>query len=168
MRTKFAVALLSFFLFGLHPGKHTDFSGKWNMDLKKSVNLPKSFTHVESYVMEVRQTADSIVTTVQLTGGGQVVNFPLTSYALNGSEVYRADEMRKSKRWITCSWGSSGKEFIVHNRVEQDTGIAAQRYTQRDVWKLSDHNTLQVNMVQTTPKGTERSRELRIFHRVTE
>jgi hypothetical protein len=168
MRTKAIVAVLSFFLFGLHPGKHTDFSGTWKLDLDKSVHLPASFKYVETYLLEIRQTADSIVTTVHMTGGGQVVTFPLTSYALNGSEVYRADEMRRSKRWITCSWGSAGKEFIVNSRVEQDTGAVAKKYTQKDVWKLSDPNTLQMSMVQSARKGAARDRELRIFHRVKE
>lgn len=166
MKTKIGVVILSSVLFGFQSAKRTDFSGMWRLDLKHSVNLPESFKHVDTFTMEVRQTRDSIITLAQMTGNNQDVKFPLTSYALNGSEVFREDAIRKSKRWNKCSWMSNGRKLIVNARVEQRGGTSIEKYTQRDVWELVDSNTLQISVSQKSPRGAEKHSERRILHRV--
>ena len=151
---------------GFQSSKRVDFSGTWILDLKKSTQLPESFKYVESYSMEVKQTKDSLITTARLKGNGQDVKFPLTAYALNGSEVFREDTLRKSKRWFTASWTTTGKKFIVDSRVEQKGAKQNEQYTQHDVWELINNKTLQISVTQKFPKGKETHSERRVFHRV--
>ncbi len=151
---------------GFQSSKHVDFSGTWSLDLKKSTQLPESFKYVESYSMEVKQTKDSLITMARLKGSGQDVKFPLTAYALNGSEVFREDTLRKSKRWFTASWATTGNFFIVDSRVEQEGARQTEQYTQHDVWELINSKILQISVTQKFPNGKETHSERRVFHRV--
>ena len=157
---------LSLLFVGFQPARRPDFSGTWQLDLKKSSNLPESFKHVESYAMEVRLTKDSMILMVRLTGNGQDVKFPLTSYALNGSEGFREDTLRLSKRCSKVSQKTTGTKLIIESRVEQGRDTLAQKYTQHDVWEFTEHDMLQISITQKFPSGKEPHSERRIFHRV--
>jgi hypothetical protein len=163
---KSILVIASLILCAFQTSQHIDLSGKWKLDLKKSVNLPESFKHVDSFTLEIKQTSDSVVTMAHMTGNGQDVRFPLTSYALNGKEVFREDAVRKSKRWSKSSWSSNGKKFIVDGRVEQQAGPTGEKYSQRDTWEFLDKNTLQISVLQKFPDGKEKHSERRILHRV--
>ena len=165
MTSKIFLVIVSLVACAFQTSKHIDLSGKWKLDLKKSVNLPESFKHVDSFTLEVKQTRDSVVTMAHMTGNGQDVRFPLTSYALNGTEVFRADTVRRSRRWSKSSWSSNGKKFIVDSRVEQQAGMAGEKYTQRDTWEFLDNTTLQISVLQKFPDGKEKHSERRILHR---
>lgn len=167
MKMKVLIAAAAVVVFGFQPGTQADFSGSWQLDLKKSENLPESFKHVDSFVMDIRQTRDSIVTVARMKGNGQDVKLPFTAYALNGSEVFRPDTARKSARWIKASWKSNGKHFVVNSKVEQHVGTPElEKYTQTDTWELAGADTLQISVVQKTPEGKEKHTERRTFHRV--
>ena len=160
-----SLTLLCFFLVGFQSSvDRINFSGKWKLDTKKSANLPASFQHVDAYVMEVRQTADSIIVNVSLSGDGQDVKLPVTVYACSGTEIYREDTLRGSKRWSKGVWTTTGKKFIIDNRVEQKRG--EQKYTQRDIWQLNDQNTLQISVTQQFDMHDSTRSERRVFHRV--
>ncbi|HTK81068.1 MAG TPA: hypothetical protein VL633_02155 [Bacteroidota bacterium] len=166
MKIKIFIAVLAAALFGFQSLKHADFSGAWQLDLKKSENLPESFKNIDSFIMNIRQTRDSIVTVASMKGMGQDVKLPFTAYALNGNEVFRADTARKSARWIKASWKSGGKHFVVDSRVEQHVGTPElEKYSQSDTWELTDANTLQISVLQKTPEGKEKHTERRVFHR---
>ena len=143
--------------------RRSDFSGTWKLDLRQSVNLPESFKGVEAYSMDVRQTSDSVIVVISLSGGGQNVKFPQTVYAF---ETYREDTLRGSKRWIKCIWETTGKKMVVTNNVRQKKDQAEVEYTQKDVWQLNDLNTVQISMTQSFATGDSTHSERRIFHRV--
>ena len=44
----------------LSRGNKPDVTGKWELDLKKSENLPASFAHVDSYTFDVVQSGDTL------------------------------------------------------------------------------------------------------------
>lgn len=146
--------------------KRSDFSGAWKIDLKQSLNLPESFRHVDTYSMDVRQTADSMFVAVGLSGSGQNVMFPQTAYAFDSSEIYREDTLRGSRRWSKCVWATTGKKMIVMTRVKQKKGQAGSEYTQKDVWQMNDRNTVQITITQSFIQGDSIRSERRIFHRV--
>jgi hypothetical protein len=148
------------------PHGTTDFSGHWKLDTSKSVNLPSSFAQVESYTMNVRQTVDSMIIVVELSGGGQHVTFPVTTYAFGGAEVFREDTVRQSRRWTTCSWSSNGKNLLVSSRVEQGAGEKKKEYVQHDSWNLGGPGTLRILVTQKFTRGDSTRNEQRVFHRM--
>ena len=150
----------------MFPPKAKNFSGLWELDMKKSTNLPKSFEQVESYTMDVRQTSDSMIIVIGLKGGGQDVKFPLTNYLLNGKEVFREDTLRMSKRWITCSWASNGSVFVVSSKVEQGSAGKKKEFTQRDEWRQKDASTVEISLSQKFAQGDSTHSELRVFHKM--
>jgi hypothetical protein len=166
MKRALLLTILGLMLAGFQSAQRPNFSGVWQLDMKKSTNLPESFKSVESYTTDVRQTKDSMVIMARLVGNGQDVKFPVTAYLLNGSEVFREDTLRLSKRWSKLTWPKTGKKLIVHSRVEQARRTPAEKYTQNDVWELTDRNTLQMSVTQKSPDGKELHSERRIFHRV--
>jgi len=153
------------FIFAMFPPHVKNFSGLWELDLKKSTNLPKSFESVERYTMDVRQTPDSIIMIIGLKGGGQDVKFPVTNYLLNGKEVYREDTLRMSKRWIKCSWATNGSALVVDSRVQQSFGGKMKEFTQRDEWRLTDAKTVEIDLTQKFAQGDSTHSEKRIFHK---
>ena len=165
MRRLIIFALLIFTLGGFQ-SKRSDFSGSWKLDLEKSVDLPATFKNVEAYSMDVRQTADSMVVVVGLSGSGQSVKFPPTMYAFDTSEVYREDTLRGSKRWSKCAWETTGKKMIVTSKVRQKKASGELVYTQKDVWQLNDLKTMQIVITQSFAKGDSVHSERRIFHLV--
>ena len=161
-----SLVILGMVLVGCKSAQYTTFSGTWQLDLKESTNLPESFKHVDSYTMDVDQTNDSMFTTVRLAGDGQDVKFPPTYYALNGTETFREDTLRMSKRWNKLSWTEDGKQCVVESRVEQGREAQSQTYVQRDVWEIVNNDTLHVLVTQTYLLGKEPHSERRVFHRV--
>jgi hypothetical protein len=153
------------FIFAMFPPKVKNFSGLWELDAKKSKNLPKSFEQVESYTMDVRQTPDSMFLNIGLKGGSQNVTFPLTVYLLNGKEVFREDTLRLSKRWMTCSWASNGSALVVSTRVELGSGDKKKEFTQRDEWRLKDASTFEISLTQKFANSDSTHSELRVFHK---
>lgn len=143
-----------------------DFSGTWKLDKKTSKGLPSSFSMVNEYTMEVNQSADSSVIHTQLAGPEGPVNFPPTIIKYDGSEIYREDTLRGSKRWITASWTTTGQKLIVTNRVIQHRGNAEQRYTQTDVWQFGKRNMLLIHTTQKFETGDSTHSEQRYFTRV--
>ncbi len=164
MKTLFAIAGMLFLM--MFPPAHQDFSGNWKLDVKKSVNLPSSFAQVELYTMNIRQTADSMIIVISLTGSGQSVVFPMTNYLFNGAEVFREDSIRQSKRWVTCAWADDGKQLVVTSRVEQGLGEKKKEYTQRDEWKMPDPSTFQISVMQKFAHSDSTRSESRIFRRM--
>ena len=61
-----------------------NFGGTWVLDLKKSANLPPSFASVESYVIDIKQSGDSLTVVAEMKGNGQTVPFPPFVYVLDG------------------------------------------------------------------------------------
>src|SRR5258707_12118999 len=153
MNRTISIFILSLFLTGFQLGKHADFSGSWQLDLSQSTNLPPSFKSVDSYIMTVEQTKDSMKFMVSMKGSGQDVKFPLTSYALNGKETFREDALRQSKRWSKVSWAAAGKRFIVKSRVEQ--GCDSRMYNQVENWEFKEKDTLQISVTQKFSSGKE-------------
>ena len=156
-----AVALFGFLQ---HPDK-ANFAGRWNLDLKESKNLPRSFAQVESYVLDVRQTKDSLVVVIELTGGGQSVKFPVTNYLFDSSESFREDTLRHSKRWTRSSWSADGQQLTVTSRVEQGMGEKKTEYTERDGWKMNDPDKFTIDVFQKYNIQDSTRTEQRIFHR---
>lgn len=150
------------------PNPKRVFEGKWKLDPARSKNLQSSFKGVESYVMDIRQTADSLLLFVDMQGAGQHVNFPVAAYELNGRETFRSDTLRGSKRWSTCKLSSNGKSLTITSKAEQmGMDQRFQKFRQTDSWKLVDVNTLQIDITQvyTKPDASTR-KERRIFRRL--
>lgn len=165
MRRTIILALIAVCSMGFQSGR-TDFSGNWKLDKKKSTHLPGSFAGVDSYIMNVRQINDSMITTVNMTGNGQNVTFPLTSYSFNGKEAFREDTLRGSKRWSKSTWMTTGKKLIIDSRVRLKKGPKEEEYTQRDVWQLNDSKTMQLSVTLHYAQGDSTHSEKRIFRRV--
>ena len=145
---------------------HADFSGRWKLDLKKSKDLPPSFKSIESYTMEITQSPDSMTELRQMKGAGQVVDFPPTVYKFNGSEVFREDTTRGSKRWIKSSWTTTGQKLIITSKVELRQRTGEQRYTQTDVWQFGKKRALLLLMTQKFEKNDSTHSEERVFYRI--
>ncbi len=161
-----AFTIVASLLLFLTPPRVSDFSGMWKLDTEKSLNLPSSFAQVTSYTMNVRQTADSMVLIITLSGGGQSVTFPVTNYLFDGREVFREDTLRQSKRWTRCTWSPDGKKLAVNSRVEQGAGEKKKEYTQRDEWELRSDSTFEIAVYQKFTRGDSTRNERRIFHRM--
>lgn len=157
------VMMCSFFV-GFQSSR-TDFSGKWKLDKKASKDLPVSFAMVNAFTMQVDQSTDSMIVRTELAGPEGPVMFPPTIMQYNGSEVYREDTLRGSKRWITASWTTTGKKLIITNRVIQRRGATEQHYTQTDVWQLSKRNRLMILVTQKFEPGDSTHSERRYFTR---
>jgi hypothetical protein len=147
------------------PSTRSNFSGTWNLDKKHSTNLPASFASVESYLLDIAQAPDSMTAVARMAGSGQKVTFPVAVYRFNGSEVFREDMERHIRRWVTCSWQTTGKKLVVNSRVEQQIGPIPTRYTQRDVWQMLDARTLQISITQTFEGKDSTHSERRVFKR---
>jgi hypothetical protein len=145
---------------------HADFSGRWRLDVKKSKDLPPSFKSVESYTMEITQSPDSMTEQRQMKGAGQVVDFPPTVYKFDGSEVYREDTTRGSKRWIKSSWTTTGQKLIVTSNVVLHQRSGEQRFTQTDVWQFGKKNALLLLVTQKFEKNDSTHSEERVFYRM--
>lgn len=165
MKNIVAMVLLSLCFVGFQSGR-SDFSGDWKLDLKKSTHLPGSFQSVDSYVMHIQQTKDSMITSVDMVGSGQHVTFPLVAYGFDGKEIFREDTLRGSKRWSKSTWATTGRKLVIESRVEQKRKDILLEYTQRDVWQLNDSKTIQLSVTQHYPKGDSTRSEKRIFRRV--
>ncbi len=165
MRVIILVSVIALSSLGFQ-SNHADFSGNWKLDKKKSSHLPSSFDGVDSYVMNIRQTTDSMITTVDMVGSGQHVTFPLTAYTFSGNEVFREDTLRGSKRWSKSTWETTGRKFIVESRVKLKKGSGEQEYSERAVWQLKDSKTIQLSITQHYVQGDSTHSDRRIFHRV--
>ncbi len=157
-----AAALL---LSGPSGGRTTDFSGTWKMDLRASTDLPSSFHHLAWYTMSVDQAKDSMRIDVRFQGEGRTVELPATVYRFDSSEVYRADTLRGTQRWIRSEWESTGRKLIVTSRVVQKREGDEQRYTETDVWQFGKKNMLLIVVTQKF-EGTDSTHvERRYFRR---
>ncbi|MBI3766413.1 MAG: hypothetical protein HY277_07925 [Ignavibacteriales bacterium] len=134
--------------------------------MKSSKDLPESFKSLQSYVLSVNQTIDSMVMQPEMTGAGQKFKLPPTIYKFDGSEVYREDKERGSQRWIKSGWTTTGQKLIVTNRVIQKQGISEHHYTQTDVWQFGKKNTLMILVTQKFEKNDSTHTERRYYHRV--
>ena len=146
---------------------HTDFSGKWRLDMKQSKDLPASFKNLQSYTLHVDQAKDSMTTIPEFTGMGQTMKLPSTIYKFDNTEVYREDTVRGSKRWRKASWTTNGQKLIVTSRVIQhlQNGIE-QRYTQTDVWQSTNANRLLLLVTQKFEPNDSTRTERRVFVRM--
>lgn len=147
-------------------GKRADFEGKWALDLKKSVNLPPQFATVESYVIDIDQSGDSMTVVAVMKGSGQSVPFPPFIYVVDGKETYRRDTLRGSERWMTAKWGKDGKSVTMDTRVRMSVaGKPPMEFSQHDEWKHGDASTIDVAITQKM-SGVDTSRtERRIFRK---
>ena len=146
--------------------RRADFSGEWKLDLKKSKDLPASFKSVDSYTMGITQSVDSMIERREMKGAGQTVSFPPTIYKFDGSEVYREDSLRGSKRWIKSSWTTTGQKMIVTSKVVLHQRTGEQRFVETDVWQFGKRNTLLLLMTQKFEPNDSTHSEQRIFHRM--
>ena len=142
---------------------HADFNGTWKMNVKTSKGLPKSFSHIDSFSMDVNQTADSMVTVTSFTGSGVSMKLPPTTIKFDGTEIYREDTARGSKRWIKASWTTTGEKLIVDNRVEQHRGTSTQKYTETDVWEFGKRGMLMILVTQKFEGSDSTHTEQRYF-----
>ncbi len=146
--------------------KKPDVTGHWMLDLKKSVNLPASFTYVDSYTFDVAMSHDTLTVNAGLEGNGQTVAFPPFVYVLDGKEVYRKDTLRESERWSTGRWSKDGRNILVDTRIAlSPAGRPPVGIMQKDVWTLVDPKTLEISTEQKFD-GTDSVRtERRIYRR---
>lgn len=144
----------------------TNFGGVWHLDLKKSQNLPPSFASVESFTMIVKQYADSIMAVSQMACSGQNVTFPPSTYRFDGSEVFREDTVRGSKRWITTMWSKNGKKLTIVNRVGLRSNGKERKYTQTDVWQIKGKDILEIEMTQNFADTDSTHIQRRVYNRV--
>lgn len=153
-------------LFLYFQAKHGNFGGSWELDLKKSVNLPAAFKSVDSYVIAIVQKNDSMTVTATMKGNGQTVPLPPFVYLLNGKENYRKDSLRGSERWMTAHWGKDGKSVIMDTRVSMKQGDkTVVDFSQHDEWNMTG-TTLDVSITQKM-KGTDSVRtERRVFRKL--
>lgn len=166
MNVNWWMLLLTPLLLGFQGGK-TNFSGKWELDLKKSVNLPPSFRTVESYVAEIRHEGDSVTLNAAMGGNGQNVTFPVFSYALDGKEIYRADSLRGSFRWVTGRTSKDGKRILLDTKALLIRPDGAKvEFTQAEEWKISGTNSMEMAIRQKFPAGDSTRTERRIFRKV--
>ena len=149
-----------------------DFTGSWELDVKKSVNLPPSFKQVESFVLEITQKGDSLTVIANMTGRGpdgkaQAVPFPPFIYVMDGKETYRKDSIRMSERWMSANWGPEGKSVVMDTRaLIKQAGKPAVEFSQHDEWKKVGDSTLDIAITQKT-KGTDSVRtERRIYRKI--
>lgn len=144
-----------------------NFGGTWVLDLKKSANLPPSFASVESYVIDIKQSGDSLTVVAEMKGNGQTVPFPPFIYVLDGKETYRRDSLRGSERWSSARWIPGGSGVAMESRVSlKSAGRPAMEFTQHDDWKLAGGgSTLDIAITQKM-KGTDSVRtEHRVFRK---
>jgi hypothetical protein len=147
-------------------GKPVNFEGKWSLDLKKSVNLPPQFATVESYVIDIDQSGDSMTVVAVMKGNGQTVPFPPFVYVVNGKETYRKDTARGSERWMTAKWGKDGKSVTMDTRVRMAVaGKPPMEFSQHDVWKQADPSTIDVAISQKMSGSDSNRSEQRIFRK---
>jgi hypothetical protein len=147
-------------------GKRADFEGKWALDLKKSVNLPPQFSKVESYVIDIDQSGDSMTVLATMKGDGQTVPFPPFVYVVNGKETYRKDSLRGSERWMTAKWGKDGKSVVMDTRVRmQVPGKPPMEFSQHDEWLYGDTATINVAITQKMSGNDSTRSEKRIFRK---
>lgn len=148
-------------------GKTVNFSGTWEMDLKKSEGLPPAFGTVESYVAEIRHRGDSLALTASMAGNGQKVEFPPFLYVLNGEETYRPDSLRGSFRWITGNYSKDGKKVRLTTRVLMVRPDGAKlEFTQSEEWRFTGGDTMEMTVRQKF-RGSDSTRsERRIFRKV--
>ncbi len=146
--------------------KNPDVTGHWMLDLKKSVNLPASFTHVDSYTFDVAMSHDTLTVNAGLEGNGQTVAFPPFVYVLDGKEVYRKDTLRESERWSTGRWSKDGRNILVDTRIAlSPAGRPPVRIMQKDVWTLVDPKTLEISTEQKFDRTDSIRTERRIYRR---
>ncbi len=130
-------------------GKKPDVTGKWDLDLKKSENLPASFRNVDSYTFAVSRSGDTLTVNAGLTGGGQTVEFPPFTYVLDGKETYREDTLRGSRRWSTGHWSKDGGSILVDTKIIlAPPGRDTVSVMQHEVWKRKDTSTLEITSEQ--------------------
>lgn len=165
MKKIFILLAIAIVTLGAQPNR-SNFGGKWALDLKKSANLPSSFKSVDSYLIEVQQTPDSLISVATMSGAGQKVSFPQFSIAFDGSETFREDVQRNTKRWSKVQWQTTEKKMIVLTRVLQKRGEKDISYTQRDVWQLLDRNTIEQSITLSYTKPDSTHSERRIFRRI--
>ncbi len=101
-----------------------------------------------------------------MKGAGQVVDLPPTIYRFDGSEVYREDSLRGSKRWIKSTWTTNGQKLIVTSRVSLRQRAGEQRYTETEVWEYGKRNSLLVLITQKFENDDSTHSEERIFTRM--
>ena len=143
-----------------------DLSGSWKLDAKHSDNLPKSFAMVESFVLNIQQSDDSMSVSTTMTGAGQTQTFPPTMYRFDGSEIYRADTARGSQRWIKATWATTGQKIIATQRVVLRGGPKEIRYTETDVWQKGKRNMLLILVTQKYEGSDSTRTERRYYRRV--
>ncbi|MBI1803265.1 MAG: hypothetical protein HY033_04255 [Ignavibacteriae bacterium] len=141
-----------------------DMSGLWKLDMKRSDNLPKSFEKVESFVMNIEQSKDSMVISRTMVGAGQTQTFPPTMYKFDGTEVYYNDTLRGSERWTKAMWATTEQKLIVTSRVIQRAGPKEVRYTETDVWQKGKRNMLLILVTQKY-EGNDSTRTERRYYR---
>jgi len=163
-RIPWIIVIAPFLMFS-QSGK-LDVSGKWELDLKKSINLPASFARVESYTFAVRQLRDTLMVNAGLTGSGQTVEFPPFTFVLDGKEIYRQDTLRASERWSTGQWSKAGDSVLIDTRILlTPAGRPLVRITQRDIWRLIDGKTLEISTTQKFPGLDSVRNERRIYRK---
>ena len=134
-------------------GNRSDFSGKWKLEKKLSKNLPPEFKMVNDFSLTVAQSADSMVTTTSFAGMGGANTLPPTIVKFDGSEVYREDTARGTKKWISASWATTGQKLIVTSRVELHGAKGDVKYVETDSWQFGKRNMLLI--IQTKKYETE-------------
>lgn len=147
--------------------KRADFGGNWQLDMEKSVNLPPTFEGVESYVLDIAQSGDSLTVVATMKGKGRTVPFPPYVYVADGRETHRLDSLRGSERWMTARWGRDGASLELDTRVTmKQAGRPALEFTQRDVWKLAPGGTIDVGITQRMKDTDSVRTERRIFRKL--
>ncbi len=164
--TKVGILTIIGLIFCAFQFHRSDFSGRWKLDLKKSKDLPQTFKSLDAFTMEIVQTQDSMTELRRMKGAGQAVDLPPTIYRFDGSEVYREDSLRGSKRWIKSTWTTNGQKLIVTSRVSLRQRAGEQRYTETEVWEYGKRNSLLVLITQKFENDDSTHSEERIFTRM--
>jgi hypothetical protein len=152
-------------LFLQFQSKHGNFAGTWELDLKKSVNLPPSFKSVDSFILDIALKGDSMTVVANMKGKGQTVPFPPYVYVLDGKETYRKDTLRGSERWMKAAWGTDGKSVVMDTRASiTPPGKPTQTFSQHDAWTLVGDTLIDITITQKM-QGPDSLRSERRFFR---
>lgn len=144
-----------------------DFSGRWELDFRRSVGLSDSFDEVQSHVVNVTQTADSMLVRVEeTTDDGKTVKLSPIVFRFDSTSVYQNDTLQGIQRWIRSTWATTGQKLIVSNRALRVVGSDTFQYSQIDVWQFSNTKTLMVITTQTFEHNDSTHVELRYYRRV--
>lgn len=158
MKTLLAAALAALVM--QSPAKPADYSGKWQLDVARSRNLPAFYAGISSHTLDVTQTPThlgvGVVIGLRGTPQQDTIRF---DYVLDGSEVHTRSPVRTAQGRVEipitlqARMDDAGAVHITITRQLQ-TPAGPRTVTGTEEWRLSDGGTtLTVRRLDETPQG---------------